>query len=212
MWRSIAKVVGVLCLVVALFVGMVTVRHSVQVDKTVTISRNPRPDGSISIFHSNAEIIYACKEDSDCIAVSSNCRPCLDITAINSAERPRYDNEAVKACGEKAASCSSPTQGENGPHPVCTRGACRLVAPIPDKYKTCEKDLDCNVVSTNCQGCGNDQGINRNRVQDYLIMRVHANEMCGRPPGGGSCLMRYDPNGPPPVVCLNARCEYTLNN
>jgi len=191
---------------------MATVRHSVQVEKVAALLRDPRPDKSIRVYGSDAEVVYACRQDSDCVPVSSNCKPCLDITAINSAERTRYDEEAIKLCGEKAASCSSSEQGQRGPHPVCTRHVCRLIVPVPYVYRKCEKDSDCNVVSTNCQRCGNNQGINAKTVQTYLIMLVHANEMCGRPSGGGECPMMYDPSAAPPVVCINSLCEYTLQN
>jgi hypothetical protein len=202
--RSIAKILGLFCVIAALSVVMVTFRHGLEVQRASRKSPPPL-DQSIDVFGRDAEIIYSCKQDSDCIAVSSNCDPCLDMDAINAAQRDHYEDVAIKQCAKEAASCSSPMQGEKGPHPVCTQGICRLSVPLPEKYRTCIMDSDCVAVSTNCIRCGNDEGINAKWVNEYLIMVVHANEMCGRPTGAIACP---GPVGGPTAACVNAKCEY----
>jgi hypothetical protein len=81
--------------------------------------------------------------------------------------------------------------------------------PLPEKYRSCITDSDCRPISTNCIRCGNDKGINAKWVNEYLMMQVNANEMCGRPSGGGECPTPIGSNSQgPTAACVNAKCEY----
>jgi hypothetical protein len=193
-----------LCRVVLLATLVATCGVAHAQTQSITVD-DPHP--VIHLSGDEGDTVYSCRQDSDCMAVTSNCTPCLDLTAINTGQLSRYEQAATRICGMKPEPLicfAAPVPGKAAPHPVCTSGTCRLIVPIPDQYRTCMKDSDCVFVSTACIRCGNEQGINVKWLNDYLIMLVHATDMCGRATGGSACPQ---PIPSPRAACISSQCQ-----